>query len=415
MDEAGRGSARSGDAARHSAWALGIALLLRVLVLAIYVQQHGAAFLFKNGLEMSLLAQSLLHGQGLSSPFGPPTGPTAFIAPAYPMLVAGVFWLFGSYSNASALVMMGLHVAANLGTIALLMHLARRVFDERTAIVAGVIWAVSPPLLFMPTIFWETSFSCCLILGLLALALWVREAPRPRAWMVLGAYVGGMALVNPALLLTIVGVIAGVALVAWQRLNVRDVALGALVFMLVFCAWPIRNARVFHAFVPLRTTVGFELWMGNQEGSTGYLNEPLFPTYNREQLDAYRRMGEIAYTQQKSALAKSYIVAHPLTFVSLSARRFFRFWSGTGTEHGSPVFMVHASATTLLGFTGLWLLARRRRWHVLLLLATPLLLFPLPYYITHAEFRYRLVIDPLMTLLAASALVALQERAQRKA
>jgi hypothetical protein len=25
----------------------------------------------------------------------------------------------------------------------------------------------------------------------------------------------------------------------------------------------------------------------------------------------------------------------------------------------------------------------------------------LPYYITHAEFRYRLVIDPLLTILAA--------------
>jgi hypothetical protein len=31
------------------------------------------------------------------------------------------------------------------------------------------------------------------------------------------------------------------------------------------------------------------------------------------------------------------------------------------------------------------------------------MLFPLPYYITHAEFRYRLVVDPLLTILAAYA------------
>jgi hypothetical protein len=36
-------------------------------------------------------------------------------------------------------------------------------------------------------------------------------------------------------------------------------------------------------------------------------------------------------------------------------------------------------------------------------MALPLLLFPLPYYITHAEFRYRLVIDPILTILAAYA------------
>lgn len=28
-------------------------------------------------------------------------------------------------------------------------------------------------------------------------------------------------------------------------------------------------------------------------------------------------------------------------------------------------------------------------------------LFPLPYYITHAEFRYRLILDPLLVALAS--------------
>jgi hypothetical protein len=41
------------------------------------------------------------------------------------------------------------------------------------------------------------------------------------------------------------------------------------------------------------------------------------------------------------------------------------------------------------------------------LMALPLLLFPLPYYITHAEFRYRLNLDPLLTLLAAYAVTQL--------
>jgi len=40
----------------------------------------------------------------------------------------------------------------------------------------------------------------------------------------------------------------------------------------------------------------------------------------------------------------------------------------------------------------------------------PLLLFPLPYYITHAEFRYRLVVDPLLTVLAAYAVSSMGKR-----
>jgi 4-amino-4-deoxy-L-arabinose transferase-like glycosyltransferase len=285
--------------------------------------------------------------------------------------------------------------------------LARKLFSERVALVAGVFWAVSPPLLYLPTIFWETSFSICLLMGLIAVALWVRERPSLARWMVSGAYGGLIALVNPALLLTLIAVAIGTAVVCWQRktLRLRDACLGMLMFVLVFCAWPIRNARVFHAFIPLRTTVGFELWMGNHAGSSGFLDESLFPAYNKQELAAYESQGEVAYTNGKSALAKSYIEAHPGTFLALSARRFSRFWLGSGTQGGSPLFIAHAVLTTGFGLWGLWLLLRERRWSVGLLLATPLLFFPIPYYIAHAEFRYRIVIDALLTLLGAYAVV----------
>ena len=59
--------------------------------------------------------------------------------------------------------------------------------------------------------------------------------------------------------------------------------------------------------------------------------------------------------------------------------------------------------TTALGAMGIWRLWQRRRFRVAVLFLLPLLLFPLPYYITHAEFRYRLVVDPLLTILAAYA------------
>jgi 4-amino-4-deoxy-L-arabinose transferase-like glycosyltransferase len=386
---------------------LTLALVLRLLVLIAWVKQFGATFMFTRGLEMGWLAKSLLEGKGLSSPFGVPTGPTAFIAPAYPILVAGIFKVFGVYSTASAYVVLGLQLAASLLTIWLLMVLARKLFSERVALVAGVFWAVSPPLLYLPTIFWETSFSICLLMGLIAVALWVRERPSLARWMVSGAYGGLIALVNPALLLTLIAVAIGTAVVCWQRktLRLRDACLGMLMFVLVFCAWPIRNARVFHAFIPLRTTVGFELWMGNHAGSSGFLDESLFPAYNKQELAAYESQGEVAYTHGKSALAKSYIEAHPGTFLALSARRFSRFWLGSGTQGGSPLFIAHAVLTTGFGLWGLWLLLRERRWSVGLLLATPLLFFPIPYYIAHAEFRYRIVIDALLTLLGAYAVV----------
>ena len=51
----------------------------------------------------------------------------------------------------------------------------------------------------------------------------------------------------------------------------------------------------------------------------------------------------------------------------------------------------------------MWRLFERSRVSLAALFLLPLMLFPLPYYITHAEFRYRLVVDPLLTILAAYA------------
>src|ERR1035437_9848060 len=80
---------------RSLAVIFGLALLGRLLALLSVVTTHPHTWLFSHPWEMGLLANSLLHGQGYSSPFGGSTGPTAFIAPGYPTLIAGgvlIFW-----------------------------------------------------------------------------------------------------------------------------------------------------------------------------------------------------------------------------------------------------------------------------------------------------------------------------------
>jgi len=387
---------------------LALALLLRMMAIGFTLAHNSPKWIFAHGLEMGLLAKSLLDGLGLSSPFGTPTGPTAFIAPGYPILVAGVFRVFGVYSGASAIVILLLHLAASMGTVWLVIHVARKLFDVTTAVVAGLIWACSIPLLLVPTIFWDTSLSICLLMGLIALALRYKNRATKGTWILLGAYCGVTALLNPALLFTLVGILGWLA---WKtRSTSRWIPLLAtLAFTIVFSPWPIRNARVFHAFIPLRTTVGFELWMGNHEGSTGFLQESLFPMYNAAELNEYKQQGELAYTRNKTRLAEAYIEQHPARFLELTARRIFRFWTGTGTAGGSVFFALHAATTSLLGVIGLWL-AFRKRLTTAALLAIPMLLFPTPYYLTHAEFRYRLIIDPIMTVLAGYAVVSLARR-----
>jgi hypothetical protein len=398
---------------------LAAALGLRLFALRLFFTSHPPTFLFAHPYEMGLVANSLIHGLGYSSPFGGSTGPTAIVAPGYPTLIAPIFLVFGSDTFASALAITGLQIVVSLLTIWLMMHVAREMLDSRAATLAGAFWAVSLPLWWIPTIFWETSISACSFVGIIALAIRCHREPTRAAWILLGVCCGIAALINPALLPSFLAIMGWLAYETW-RVARSAAVIGLLALLLVYAPWPIRNAYRFHAFIPLRSTVGLELYMGNRPGAAGHLDESLFPMFNRQELASYLSKGEVAYTNDQAKQAWAYVRARPGHFLNLSLRRAYRFWAGTGNLDGSPVYEVHALLTTVFGFAGLALTYRRRmRWFAVMM-TLPLLLFPLPYYITHAEFRYRLNIDPLMTVLAAYAVTQLaaswsQRQAARRA
>ncbi len=390
-----------------------LALAARLLVLVYVATTRPHNWFFQHPYEMGLLANSLLHGQGFSSPFGIPTGPTALIAPGYPMLIAAVFLVFGTFSFASVIAIILLQILISLLTIWLMMRLAREVMDSSTAILAGVFWAVSIPVIWVPAIFWETSISACSLPAMVLLALSCRRQPTIARWLLLGSCSALVALINPALLPSLLAILGWVA---WQTRGVARFSplVGLLALLLLFAPWPVRNAYRFHAFIPLRSTAGLELWMGNRPGATGFLDLTIFPLYNKQELASYVAKGEVAYTHEKTEQAWQYIRLHPAVFLRLSLRRCFRFWSGTGNVAGPRIYEIHALLTTLLGFAGLFILYRNRMRAFAVLMALPLLLFPLPYYIAHAEFRYRVNIDPLLTILAAYAVTQLVRSCSRR-
>jgi hypothetical protein len=239
---------------------------------------------------------------------------------------------------------------------------------------------------------------------MLSLMLAVQQERSVRFWLASGALCGVTGLFNPALLPAVFLLTAYTLFRTSSPAASRQrVVAGLTGLALVFSPWPIRNVRVFHALVLTRTTVGLELWMGNHPGATGFLEPSLFPTYNTAELAEYSRRGELGYATYKGQMAWAFIHAHPMTFILLSGQRFLRFWTGSGTRLGSALFSVHAIISSLLGCCGLYLLWRRGNKRVGCSAGIIMLIFPLPYYVTHAEFRYRLVLDPILTALAAPA------------
>jgi hypothetical protein len=386
---------------------LSLALVLRLTVMAMVLFTYQRDWLFSKAPDLGFLAFALSSGHGLSSPFGGSTGPTAFLAPGYPAVLALVFRIFGSYSIASSAAIMGLQCLFALLTIAAMMYVARQIFGAPVANVAGAFWAVSLPLLWLPAILWDTSLSTLLLTGMVALATRVVNEPCKNGWVFMGAYCGLAMLVNPSLTLALF------AILGWTVYQIRLVSgyrvrykpwLCLLGLLCVFAPWPLRNARVLHAFIPLRSNFGYEVWQGNHNGANGMFDATLEPLQNKQEYAEYARNGEVAYMSNKATLARVYIRSHPADFARISAERAVRFWTGAGSITNSGVVELHAVITSLLGLAGLAAIFQRHR-PVAMLFLLPLLVFPLPYYITHPDFRFRLVLDPLLTILGAYAVV----------
>ncbi|HEY0795210.1 MAG TPA: glycosyltransferase family 39 protein [Acidisarcina sp.] len=398
-----------------------VALLPRLAVVYYVLSHYPRGWLFTKGMELGILGRLLALGQPFNSPFGGSTGPTAFIAPGYPFVISVIFRFFGILTQQSTVAILLLHVAFSVATVAMIVHIARVSLGVRVANLAGFGWALSPALVWMPIIFWDTSASTMLLTAMVAMALRLARRPSLLLWCGAGLASGLTMLINPSLFVALFAILGWAVTGGWHIFVRRGrcaallsprcpryAPLAALAIMLaVFLPWPVRNLRVMHAFIPFRSNLGYELWNGNQHGGTGRFVETLHPMLSKVQYGEYAAMGEVAYMRDRAERGKASIRRYPLEFLRRTAWRIPAFWLGwaQGGVSNSGLVTLHAAGVSCLGMVGLLLLFKRKRQLAWLFLL-PLLLFPLPYYVTHPDFRFRLLVDPILTVLAAYALVA---------
>jgi hypothetical protein len=370
---------------------LAIAIVARVVTLLVYAHVNSIPSLPSLGYEDIYIALSLHNGHGFSSPFGFPSGPTALLAPGYPLLIAGVMRIFGTGSGA-AWVLILFQIFLSLLTLWLLIRVARQHFGMQAANLAGFLFAICEPMLFAPLYIWDTCLSALILTAAIAVAPSLYRSNQRFVLVGIGTAIA--VLVNPALSLVLF------AIFSWSAWRARFIPwAGVIAFLIVFSPWPIRNAFVMHSFIPLRTSFGYELWMGNHAGADGNLPNGLGPRDNSSERHLFLQNGEVKYVQLKGSLASSYISAHPAEFAQLTGKRFVRFWAGTGKAPAAASHnTIYLSVLSLLGLALLW-----RRRQTFILLSLPLLIFPFPYYITHAEVRYQFVVDPVLAILAGYA------------
>jgi 4-amino-4-deoxy-L-arabinose transferase-like glycosyltransferase len=362
---------------------------------------------------------------------GRPGGPTAFRPPGYPYALAAVYELAGVHLRAARVA------NALLGglSVALVLGIARALWDPRRALVAGGLAAVYPPLVLMSGALLAENLFVPLVLAATLAVLRARGSSHPIRWAVAaGALASCAALTRTNGIVILLPLLAGLLLAGRPGWRPRALAAGAAVVaaVLVLVPWTIRNERAFGAFVPVSTQSGFAI--SGEYNPVAATRGPTQAAFRLSQdVPAFRdlfvppRLDELELDRRLRTRGTAY-ARHHVRYVAEAVRlNGLRMGESGGDPSFTAGFDAERNATSHtrpLWRFGFWillalcLLALARRagrsalrevpvwvWAVpLLLLATTVPIVGNP--------RYRVAVDPFLVLVASAGLRRAPARAR---
>ena len=408
------------------------ALALR-MSFAIYSASHIPENTWAFGYEPGAIAKSIAVGEGFSSPFREPSGPTAWMMPLYPFLLALVFKLFGVYSLNSALAIFTLNSVFSALTCIPLYLIAKSCFGRIVGYIAAITLALYPVALFHVGHVWETSLFTLLATCLLAWLLNLPNAFSFRNALFYGGFSGFVALVNPVILafFPFAAMWLFTRSDAPKKQTLRLIGTICIAMIAILLPWTVRNYTLFGQVI-LRSNFGLELRLGNSwetwsadkarrmaPWSLGH------PATSEQEFLRYASLGEAEYMNRAFNDAMAFIRENPEKFLWLSLQRMQQFWFNdfSGKDDSKKKLGLSFSVAGIgqiiyilpVPFM-LWgiVLALRRKTGI-----APLLFFilsiPVAYYVTHAGLtRYRYPVEPMMILFASFGFSSLLMMVRRR-
>lgn len=345
--------------------------------------------------------------------FKQPHVPTAFYMPGYPLFVAAVYWLVGSFFDQQVAVHV-VQAVLSVVTLFIVYRIGLRVCNRKVALVAVAMGALYPPFAMANNVI-LTEMLFTLALCLLALAaVRLLDTPSWRGAALFGALLALCCYIRPVAVLW--GVVPFLFLL--RKVPLRRLALlgglGLVVFALVMSPWWVRNAKVFDRFVVFNTSSANPLLVGTYYGLPGGKGIPsrvfdLWASSPQEELTmnaewqswALQRLRDQLKTQPMNVVKQRYqltktALTWPFDLIIWQIPR----WAKTASIAAQEILTILA----LIGFAFNY--RNSRSW----------LLFSLFAYfvVAHAVIlilnRYLFPLMPVILLLAAYGALTLLER-----
>jgi hypothetical protein len=364
---------------------------------------------FNERPEPVQIALSLVEKGTYADAFGKNLGPTAICLPLHPLMLAGLFHIFGT----GAVGFLAISVLAS--TAAALAYSLVPVLSLRSGLgvlpgwVAGMIGALVPISFWAQTMgTFEAPYTSLLLIGLCCVVsrCWILDSLGVGDALKIGILASLSCLLNAS----VVPVLAAWLLMAiWQfRNRLRQLAifsgLVALLLVLALSPWAIRNHQVFGRWIWTRSNLGLELDLANSDYATATVDHtnPVWlahhPFSNATERDRLRSLGELGYNESRRVLAVKWIKTHPSQFVWLTTQRIFFFWFPRMHRIWQTLLEALLTVFAFCGAVTLLRAGKRSTWIVIAALGT----YPVVYYIVQADPRYRYPIEPLLFWLGSS-------------
>jgi 4-amino-4-deoxy-L-arabinose transferase-like glycosyltransferase len=398
-----------------------VAFLLRLAVLGIS-QNHIDIHLHhyqSTGLESVILAHALVSGHGYAFPYTN-FAPTAWLAPVYVWVVTLGTLLFPTNGRMVTLCSQLLNILFSALTCCAIFILGKQLADRRTALLAAWAWAFLPVAILMPIAFtWDQSLAALQLTLLFIFSYQIARHSSPGLWCAYGLSWGVAALTNPSMF--VLFPIFAVWFWLWRRKSrlstAKPLIVATLGCILVLLPWTVRNWYRLGGFTFVKSNFGMELWLGNNPNVVHIWTPWLNPQGNEAEFDRLVSSGELNYNRSKEVEALSFIRSHPTRFAWLSLERILDNWTAYYDARYdnyirpagiSYIYIFESTVFSLATLTGLITCLARDflKW---LPPAGAVLIFPIPYYLTHTSQRYRHPIDPILTVLAVCGILRLWE------
>ena len=360
-------------------------------------------YLFSSSKEPQKIAHEIVGGNGFSSPFFLPTGPTAHLAPGFPVLLAGIYKVFGEGVR-GLFIADALNAAVSAAVGALLPVAALLCGASSAESLAGLFYAVFPPQPYTEGKGdWEAAIGALLLISaFIAVRREISSEEPARRERALA--VGLLAGLAGLFLFTLCPVIFGflTILFLYKRVPNRQLlSYGLIVGLVTFALlgpWLIRNRITFGQWIPVRDNFGLELRVSYWDKAAATLSENIrmgnhavvHPFSSEVESLKVRELGEVEYKHRQLKLATEWIRQHPSRFLQLTRKHFQLFWT-------SGIRFALLIPFAIWGVVRIW----KQNKTSLYFISVILIFEPLVYYFVQFERRYRHPIEWVVTLAAA--------------